>query len=943
MRTVLLAALQIMLFIAVPLSAKASAATLNGVVLDENGSSIEEADVLVWLGNNLIASGSTGPDGRFEVDVEEEARYAVYVFADDGSTPGVDYLPSRAEVESQDGGDLRFTLVSAASLVFEGDIQFVESEELPLSVVYVVKDPASDGAMNIGGLSLRYGAAPDVSSSFLGLEPSHLVVPAAVPFGVEVDCSILVGGRSVTRSFEVEGPGGFLLERGERVAVDVRRFSVPFNLGVVEALHGRVGSEIGDMEMSRFYLAAERGEAASAFRRLSEARYLYDEGRYIESFSAARMSYLALRQTLAGLEGMYRGAALSVYILISLLSLTSTAIAFLLSNRDSTKLLSCPIIYVVSLAVLYLTYPGSGIIPAELFAASAALALAASLMVAWVLPRFLRGRGGDGHLPVRNIVVPIFSIAKRGIRRRRMRFVLTLTSLTVLVMSFVALTSFSEGYGLIVSRVSGRGPRVTGVLLRAPGYTGTEPAFITQTDIESGWLERQPESVVVSPKAENLPLPWAVATLNGKPIHGLVGIDPASESAIIDLADTITEGGLPSEGGILISENLRREHGVQVGHSLALNGITVTLSGVFDDEAFRGLKDLDGSDYLPRRLVDITPEETPTLVATACEPSEIVVTPISTALRIPFVGVSRVDIAVGEGDDVNAFAGRLALERGYLAWSSSPDGVYFARLGGYLEGKGLPLMVPWAIVILNVVVTMLNSMYERRREIHILSSVGLNPAQISAIFVAEASILGVAAGGAGYLAGLVLYRAMAFFELALEVHQKISAFWSLASIGIAMTAVIMGAIAALRGSVIITPSLMRRWRFEEERETFNEPWEISVPVKLLPEEVEAFFDFFVRALRAREGDPVRRASSIRVSTEAEGASKRVDFVYRDTETGQFYTRNALTVERRADGEVAVRLRTYSDKVWAHIAGTMVRLIAIEWSAMRGGSEGHLGS
>jgi len=221
--------------------------------------------------------------------------------------------------------------------------------------------------------------------------------------------------------------------------------------------------------------------------------------------------------------------------------------------------------------------------------------------------------------------------------------------------------------------------------------------------------------------------------------------------------------------------------------------------------------------------------------------------------------------------------------------------------------------------------------------------VGLNPAQIATIFVAEASIIAVAAGGTGYLAGLVLYRAMAFFELALEVHQKISAFWSLASIGIAMTAVLMGAFAALRGSVIITPSLTRRWRFEEDREDFMEPWEIYVPIKLLPEEVESFFEFFVRALRAREGNPVRRTSSIRVSTEAEGAAKRVDFVYRDAETGQFYTRNALTVERSADGKVAVRLRTYSDKVWAHTAGTMVRLIAIEWSTIRGGSEGHLGS
>ena len=944
MRTVLLAVLQLVLFIAVPSAAKAHAATLSGVVLDENGSSVEGAAVSVWLGDDLIASGRTGSDGSFDIDVEADTRYAVYVFADDDSTSGVDYLPSRAEAEPPEGGELRLTLVSAASLVFEGDIQFVESEELPLSVVYVVSDPASDGAMNISGFSLRYGSTPDVQSAFLGLETSHLIVPAGAPFSVDVNCSLIIGNWLVSRSFKVDGPGHFPLGRGERVAVDVRLYSVPFNLDLVEALHRRVELKIGDMEMVGFYLTAERGAAASAARQISEARYLYDEGRHIESFDAAKRSYIALRQIMTDLTGMYGDAALSVYILIALLSFSSTTIAFLLSNRNSTKLLSCPALYAVSLAVLYLTYPGSGIIPLELFTASAALALLSSLAVASILPRFLRGRGRDSHLPVRNIIAPIFSIAKRGIRRRRLRFALTLTSLTVLVMSFVALTSFSQGYGLIVSRVSGRGAPVTGVMLRAPGYTEEAPAFMTQTDIESSWLERQPESRVISPKAENFPVAHTVATLNGTPIYGVVGVDPDVESAVIDLAGVLREGALPSEEGILISEALRRRLGVEVGDCLALGDIRVTLLGVFDDEAFRRLRDLDGSAYLPRKLVNLSPEgETPTLVLASCDTSEIVVAHLLTALRMPSVGVARVDIAVKEGIDVNAFAERLALERGYGAWSSSPDGVYFARLGGYLEGKGLPLMVPWAIVILNVLVTMLNSMYERRREIHILSSVGLNPAQIAAIFVAEASIIGIVAGGVGYLAGLSLYRAMAFFKLALEVHQKISAFWCLASIGIAMTAVITGALAALRSSVIITPSLMRRWRFEKERGVF-EPWEVSIPVKLIPEEVETFVDFVVRALKARERSLLKMTSSIRVSTEAEGTVQHIDFVYRDAQPGgRFYTKNTLLIERRTDMEVAVRLRSYSDEASAHITGSLVRLIAMQWSTMRGRSAASRGS
>lgn len=237
---------------------------------------------------------------------------------------------------------------------------------------------------------------------------------------------------------------------------------------------------------------------------------------------------------------------------------------------------------------------------------------------------------------------------------------------------------------------------------------------------------------------------------------------------------------------------------------------------------------------------------------------------------------------------------------------------------------------------------MLNSIYERRKEIQILSSVGLNPTQIAAIFIAESSILGIIAGGVGYLGGLSLYRAMAFFRLALEVHQKVSAFWSLAAFGIAMTAVLIGALAALKSSVVITPSLMRRWRIEKKREDLTDPWELIIPVKLLPEETEGFVDFVVRALKAREDDLVRRTSSIRVSSEAEEAIKRVDFVYKASnslDAGNFYTKNALLVERRSCEEVGVKLWSYGNYNYVYTTGMLMRMIAIEWSRIRGETGG----
>ncbi len=533
---------------------------------------------------------------------------------------------------------------------------------------------------------------------------------------------------------------------------------------------------------------------------------------------------------------------------------------------------------------------------------------------------------------MRNIVVPIFSLAKRSIRRRRLRFALTLISITVLVMSFVSLTSFSEGYGLVVRRVSMHGGPREGVLIRAQSYTEMEPTSLSQADLASGWLERQPESAVVSAKAENFPLTRPTVSLNEHPVYGVMGIEPSLEGPVMPLADALIEGELPSEIGIVITESLKDSLGVGLGDVLSLSGVEVELDGVLDDIAPGKLKDLDGSIYLPKKMVNLDPEgEVPQYVVRPCEPTEYVIVHVSTALRMALVGISRVAITVKGGVDVNAFAERLALERGYSAYSASADGVYLARLGGYVEGKGLPLMVPWVIVVLNVVITMLNSMFERRREIHILSSVGLNPAQIAAIFVAEASILGLTAGGLGYLGGLGVYKGMAIVGLSLEVRQKVSAFWSLASIGIAMTAVLMGAFASLRSSVVITPSLMRRWRIEDQRGGF-EAVEMPIPVRLLREEMDGFVAYVVRALKDLEDDPVKNTSSIKVFSEEEDV--RIEFIYKapSSTVGNFYTKNSIQIERDGeDGEVGVRLSTYGDREWAHTTGSLVRMIAMRWS------------
>jgi hypothetical protein len=417
-------------------------------------------------------------------------------------------------------------------------------------------------------------------------------------------------------------------------------------------------------------------------------------------------------------------------------------------------------------------------------------------------------------------------------------------------------------------------------------------------------------------------------------LNGILGIDPDTEGLITQIEDALQEGVLPSESGVVISETIQSELDIELGHTLYLDEKPLIVVGILGDRATLGLKELDGSSFLPSKLVNIDPTgERPQIVTELCEPSEFVVVHYSTALGKALTGITRISVSVDSDFDTGAFAERLALERGYMAWSTSPEGIVLATLGSFFEGKGMPLIVPWAIVVLNVVITMLNSMFERREEIHILSSVGLNPAQIAAIFMSEAAIVGFTAGGLGYLSGLGVYKALSFFGLALEVRQKVSAFWSLASIGIAMTAVLMGAYAALRSSIVITPSLMRRWRMEKRDVKYFEPYEMTIPVRFLQAEKDGYYSFMLQALKRLENHPTRMTSSIKTKKLGDGGM-RIDFIYRSpgSMTENFYTKNTIFIEKGVEkGEMGVRLKTSGDQDWAYAVGSLIRMISMRWS------------
>ena len=918
---------------------------LGGLVIDfESRQPIDNATVTVWEDHAFVAKGYTNALGLFTVQVPRGHSYRMYAYADDPRTPGWDYLPAIKEVLPPTGGiNLTVELRPGASVIIEEDIQFVDTTIATTAFTFEVRDLESGEVLDIDGYTLVYGTVVEAQNFFLNLEATYLVVPAEVPFDIRVNASALVGGKSLTRSFVIDEPGHLTLSKADLIHLDVRKYSLPYNIGLVEERVDEVEVKMDEMDRLGFYIFLEKQRFVSVSGMVDTSRFNLVQGAYKESYKELRRAYIEITDLHSSLTGMRRSAATSVYVLIFFLAFTSTAISFLLFQKPLHNVVASGGLTALMHVVLHEIYPGADYIPTVTFLEFSAIAWCAALFTTVVLPRFMKGRAVGGKTPLRNIIVPIFSLAKRSLTRRLFRFILTLSSVTILVMSFVSLTSFTMGYGLILRPISKQIIPVEGVLIRAPrGEQEAEWSTFTPLDLTAvEWLQKQGEVELIAPKAENLPSLMPLLALDGKPIYGIIGILPSVEAQILGLDELIVEGSYLREGeedSILISDDLKEELGVEVNATLRIGEMRVRIVGVFEGERLRWLKDIDGIPIIPNKLVDFSaPEGPPDIQDIPVETNELLICSLETALRKPGVFLSRIDATIREGEPVVDFAERTALERNYDAWASSGEGLYVARLGAYFQGKGLPVAVPWGIVVLNVVITMLNSLYERRREIGILSSVGLNPSHLAGIFVAEAFAIGLIGGGMGYLLGLGMYKAMTFLHITLEVRQKVSAFWSLGALLIAMTAVIIGALSALKGSVIITPSLMRRWRIKGKRE-IGEPIEMTLPVWVPREGIDDFMDYLFKTLKWYEKEPTARTERVRIWREdtEEKTIRGIRFVYRTVGAAfSEFSSNRLIAERKRGEEVyTVKMFSFGDSKWVHQTGSLVRLIIMRWSTQR---------
>jgi ABC-type lipoprotein release transport system permease subunit len=951
-------------------SVKADSSILTGVITDNvSGETIADAEVNVlyrrysryrssrWYGHSSTTSDS---QGLYTLNLDTDGNYLILVSHLDfnGEHDYVPYAffhnPTAEEVE------LDIQLWASSIIKFDGLAYFIETTAIP-ETTFRITEPNSTNLISYGDLNMIYGPSTGSISSHLNLPRNRIYVPAEKNFQIDIQSYTTFKGESIHETLIIPDYNEISLVPGESVEIDLRSLVLPQR--IEELKEETLGVEVllRDKEEQGFFLAVERQQLSRIKLTTNAAESLLLQSKYDEAFTKSREAFVFLSDTETGLTSMLIDAARSVYILVGFIGLTSLIVSSLLYEENLTKILVSVVVFSVLLVTLYYLHPGAQIANRQELLQVAAISIIAVNLLSIGLPRFLNRSSSGTEVSKINMIVPLFSISKRSLRRRKLRFALTLTSILLLVASFISLTSFTTGYGLSFSKVEDSVQK-HGVMIRTPdppperdaapfsggqGVSGPIPLDESLID----WYMQMEEVVDVVPRYDNQPQRQyresntPIVRIGIIPVFGIVGIRPQLEAKINHIDTAIIKGRYleDSAGEVLISTGMAKKLGATVGDSFTIpvqeKIHELTIVGLLDEDLLTELTDIDGKPLLPNKIIEWARIEYdgPDYVVEAlapCSPDEVIWVNLKTGENMTALQLLRLNIILEEDADILEFARATALNRGFRAWASTTTGVFLAQLNEYFEGKGLPIVIPWLIVVLNVVVTMMNAYYERRHEVMIYSSIGMNPRHISSIFLAEAAVIGVVGGCLGYLIGLGAYKFIYILTPALQVKQKVSAIWSLAAIGISLMAVIIGGLSALLNSTAITPSLRRHWTIDKKQES-NKETLIVIPVQVYEEEVEDYIKFLNMELDyARTG----RAMMVKMLKMSQSAENRWEFSFiycsSSAQISALYTRNRLIVEKPQGKNYTTTLFTIGESDSVKQAGSFLRQIGLDWSLQR---------
>jgi len=273
---------------------------------------------------------------------------------------------------------------------------------------------------------------------------------------------------------------------------------------------------------------------------------------------------------------------------------------------------------------------------------------------------------------------------------------------------------------------------------------------------------------------------------------------------------------------------------------IVFKGRTLRVIGIFDNERWNRITDLDGEPILPpepgaRSLAFQVAASRGAVVGSEVEFSRdiaqiprldsagVLVVPLADAGALDCRLASVALRCTADDEKFSAAYKQFLARTGTLIFTSERD----EKTGDYhvvacssfgttnLRGLG-NLAVPILIAALIVLNTMMGSVAEREGEIAIYCSVGLSPSHVGALFLAESCVFAVVGAVMGYLLGQLVAGIFVATGWVAGLNLNYSSLSAVVCTIVVMATVFLSTIyPAKRAAGLSVPDVTRKWRFPE--------------------------------------------------------------------------------------------------------------------------------
>jgi hypothetical protein len=665
-----------------------------------------------------------------------------------------------------------------------------------------------------------------------------------------------------------------------------------------EALHS--------LQREGVYLGYQRERLERVRTWMKQAERNAEEGLWAEAYFQLRKAFVEI-ENIGNVVGAYQGTGERGGLVFPLfLILASLVLTGLIGGEGRTAVLTATALLSGAM-LLFITLFYPFLIPRD------AWGWAALFYTALVMLGMILGIGSLGvevktyrGVALLSAASLAFSLSRRFLRSRPLRtwLMICMASITVAA-TLLLINSGAEGQifgSQVIDRVEARGTHY--LVLYGVDYRYDNPSDISLDYLP--YLRSIGSKESVRAETPIYPPSGVQYLFNGSRynLRGVIGVG-GQPPFLAEVGECLLDGSLSEvgtrDGATIFSRDIAERLGLSVGSKVLVNGVPLMVSGILREECPTYLKDIDG--YFASTLV-----QPPMSPVTPAGWTSILITGVDEALKL---GATPTKIYLQPSDDTDPrrFAERVAYQTGLKIRLVTGDGeVYAFSLSRVTGIQGGEVVAVAGIALLNILVTSLANYYERRKEIFTMSTLGLNPAHIVLVSLAEATILAVVSSSIGVVMTLgILAAAPTLAEAAIDF--KVNEWTALSMLGYTLAFFSVAHVVSVRRSIILsTPAQEWRWALTKTLDA-DGYWNVSLPARVRWDRVDRFLTYLISRLNEYSYTTTVKITVREVESAGEGEKRTrlLRFTYSSTEQRPFTSDTVLEV-RRIEDKCEINLR-----------------------------------